>query len=112
MQAALLMIALGSVAYFWWSSAGVHERVMHTAKLACQKADMQLLDATVALRKLRLQRDEQGRLRLARLYEFEFSHNGLDRHEGYIVTLAERIYQVHLYLPDDHPLADQTPTQH
>ena len=86
--------------WFWWDSNGVREIAVRTARRACEKSGMQLLDATVTLRKIRLQRDEQGRMKLARLYAFEFSGDGTDRNHGYVVTLANRVYQLNLDLPE------------
>ncbi len=104
----LFAILLGALGWFWWDSDGVKTIVMQAARRACTQANMQLLDATVTLQKIRLQRDHEGRIKLARLYSFEFSGTGADRNDGYIVTLANKIYQLQLNLPDEPPATNHT----
>ncbi|MCB1756012.1 MAG: DUF3301 domain-containing protein [Gammaproteobacteria bacterium] len=92
----LALALLAAIIWFWWDSSGVHEIAVKAARQACQKADLQLLDATVTLRRIRPQRDEHGRLKLARLYSFEFTETGALRNYGYVVTLDKRIFRLEL----------------
>lgn len=78
------MILLASVAAIWWFSATeARERARGHAQAACARAGVQLLDATVALRRLRLRRAAEG-LVLERRYAFEFSPDGVNRVQGWI----------------------------
>lgn len=97
----LLLCALAFVMYLWWSSLKVREVALAAAHRACEKLEFKLLDETVALRKIRLARDALGRLRLARIYHFEFSPDGHRRESGFAATLGYQVVDLHLALNAD-----------
>ena len=73
---------------FWIDSLRARERALAAGRGACERNSLQLLDETVQFAKLRLARDEEGRLRLRRTYTFEFSDTGNNRRHGAIVMLG------------------------
>ena len=81
----VLIIAGG---WFWIDSLRARERALAAGRGACERNGLQLLDATVQFAKLRLARDDEGRLRLRRTYTFEFSDTGDNRRHGAIVMLG------------------------
>lgn len=81
------MIAIGGIFYLWFESLRIHERVVRACRQLCEKSELQLLDQTVALASISLIRSVSGHRQLRRVYQFEVSDNGTDRHRGYI-TLA------------------------
>jgi hypothetical protein len=68
------------------------------AKAACRAEDLLLLDDTVAIARLRLARDGEGVLRIQRVYGFEYSDTGNDRHSGSVVMLGSRIVVINIRL--------------
>jgi hypothetical protein len=76
----LLVIAI--VAWFWMDSLRARERALAACARACAERNVQLLDQTVALSRLSLKRHPQGRVRLWRVYVFEYSTDGVDRRQG------------------------------
>ena len=80
-----MIVAAG---YFWIDSLRARERALAAGRGACTRYGVQLLDETVAFAKLRLARDDEGRLRLRRTYTFEFSDTGDNRRHGAIVMLG------------------------
>lgn len=72
----MVLLALG---FAWHSALGARERARAHARRLCRAAHLQLLDETVALRRLRLGRRGDGRLQIEREYRFEVSRNGRDR---------------------------------
>lgn len=89
---ALLAVA----AWFWFDSLRARDAAMGAARRACDLEGLQLLDDTVALSALRVFRDEEGRLRPKRLYDFEFSDTGDNRRRGTVVVLGHRATVVNL----------------
>ena len=81
----VLIIAGG---WFWIDSLRARERALAAGRGACERHELQLLDETVQFAKLRLARDDEGRLRLRRTYTFEFSDTGDNRRHGAIVMLG------------------------
>lgn len=92
--AALLFIVL--VAFFWIDSLRARERALAAGRAACERYAVQFLDETVAFARLRLGRDEEGRLKLARTYTFEFSDTGNNRRHGAIVLLGTALQDVQM----------------
>ena len=93
----LLALALAlAAAYLWFDSLRARERAVAAGRDACQRYGVQLLDETVAFTRLRLARDDQGRLRLRRTYVFEFSETGDNRRQGAIVMLGARLEDLQL----------------
>lgn len=85
------LIALCLLAWFWLDGIKVREIGIRAARRACEREGVQLLDDTVAFRSLRPSRDEDGRLRLRRVFEFEYSGSGDDRQRGSVVLLGREV---------------------
>jgi hypothetical protein len=84
MAFSVAMLLLASVGVVWWfAAAEARERARAHAQAACAKAGVQLLDATVMLRRLRVRRAAEGFV-LERRYAFEFSPDGMNRVQGWI----------------------------
>ena len=90
-----LAVALGGVA-LWVDSLRAREHAVVAGRAACARYGLQLLDDTVAFTRLRLARDEDGRLRLKRTYVFEFSDTGNNRRHGAIVMLGAQLQDLQL----------------
>lgn len=90
-----LAIALAG-AWLWIDSLRAREHAVAAGRAACARYGVQLLDETVAFTRLRLARDDHGRLRLRRTYVFEFSETGDNRRQGAIVMLGARLEDLQL----------------
>ena len=91
---AIVMIAAG--AWFWVDSLRARERALAVGRRACERYGVQFLDATVVFARLRIGRNEDGRLRLRRTYTFEFSDTGNNRRHGAIVMLGAELQDMQL----------------
>ena len=92
--AALLAIVLALV--FWVDSLRARERALAAGRSACERYGVQLLDETVAAAGLRLARDGDGRIRIRRVFAFEFSDTGNNRRQGAIVMLGGELQDLQL----------------
>ena len=81
---------------FWWYSTTSRETAVRFAREACRRCSVQLLDETVSLSKIRLQRSERGHMSIARWYTFEFSTSGQDRRSGTLGLLGGKLLDMHL----------------
>jgi hypothetical protein len=91
----VLALALGGVA-LWVDSLRAREHAVAAGRAACARYGLQLLDDTVSFARLRVARDEDGRLRLKRTYAFEFSDTGNNRRRGAIVMLGAQLQDLQL----------------
>jgi len=92
--AAIAVIVAGAL--LWADSLRARERAVKAGRSACQRYDLQFLDDTVSFARIRLARDEQGQLKIARTYTFEFSDTGNNRRHGAIVMLGGELVDLHL----------------
>jgi len=82
--------------WFWLDSLRARDVALDGARRACEAEGVQLLDWTVALRRIRLGRDEEGRRGFQRTYEFEFSDTGNNRIGGSITVLGRQLLSLNL----------------
>lgn len=79
LELGLPALVLVLVALAWYSALAARESARYHARILCRRAHLQLLDDTVALTRLRWDRNDDGRLQLVRRYRFEVSSDGHDR---------------------------------
>jgi hypothetical protein len=91
MWEALAIVLIVAGGFFWVDSLRARERALAAGRGACERYGVQLLDETVQFARLRLARDDEGRMRLRRTYTFEFSDTGNNRRHGAIVMLGARL---------------------
>ncbi len=101
-----VLMLLATAAAWLWHAHGLRERALERVKQHCARLDLELLDGNVALRKLTFARDAQGRKRLARIYNFEFTVTGEHRHPGSITMFGA--HSAHIELAP-YPFEVKTP---
>lgn len=85
-----IAVLLG-LAWLWLDSLRAREIGLRAAARACSEEGVQFLDETVVSRSLRPVRDDDGRLRLRRVYAFEYSDTGDNRREGSISLVGHEV---------------------
>jgi hypothetical protein len=80
----------------WQLSLDARETANRIAKDTCSRAVVQLLDGTVAFAGFRLARGADGRRRLLRTYTFDYTSDGFERAQGFIVLAGLRLEAVGL----------------
>ncbi|MCU0840494.1 MAG: DUF3301 domain-containing protein [Thiobacillaceae bacterium] len=94
----LVVAGLIAVGWLWWDGLQKRELALVAARRTCERAGVQLLDETVTVKRFRLRRDEDQRMRLYREYGFEYSDNGDNRLPGRVFLLGARILEVNLII--------------
>jgi hypothetical protein len=93
----VLAAAVLEVAYkVWQVSLDAREAANRIARDTCSRAVVQFLDETVAFAGFRLARDARGRRRLLRTYTFDYTNDGFERSQGFIVLAGSRLEAVGL----------------
>lgn len=98
------------LAAWWWRGIGLRDLALRQVRQHCRKADVQLLDESIVLRRLRPCRNRRGRWGIGRTYAFEFTVTGERRYSGQIDLHGARLQGIAL---DPHPYpgaADETGT--
>ena len=92
--AAIVLIAAG--VFLWLDSLRARERAVKAGRAACERYALQFLDDTVSFTRIRLRRDGEGQLKIARTYTFEFSDTGNNRRHGALVMLGGELQDLQL----------------
>ena len=90
------IIVIVAAILLWVDSLRARERAVEAGRSACRRYELQFLDDTVSFARIRLARNEDGELRIARTYTFEFSDTGNNRRHGAIVMLGDELQDLHL----------------
>ena len=93
---ALLIILLVMLIMLWYEILKTRELVIKRCQHVCEEAELQFLDETVASISIKPERDQDGRLVLARTYHFEFSDSGDNRLSGTVTMLGKQLGPMHL----------------
>ncbi|QKV56593.1 MAG: DUF3301 domain-containing protein [Dechloromonas sp.] len=92
----LLLMLLAAAVWLWMDSLRARETGIRAAREACSEEGLQLLDETVVIRSLRPARDDDGQLKLRRVYAFEYSDNGDNRRSGSVTMLGQQVEYLHV----------------
>jgi hypothetical protein len=80
----------------WQLSLDAREAANRIAKDTCSRAVVQFLDGTVAFAGFRMSRNANGKRRLLRTYTFDYTSDGFERAQGFIVLAGLRLEAVGL----------------
>jgi hypothetical protein len=95
----ILLVVAAAVAgayKLWEVSLDAREAANRIAKDTCSRAVVQFLDGTVAFAGFRLSRDSRGKRRLLRTYTFDYTSDGFERAQGFIVLAGVQLEAVGL----------------
>jgi hypothetical protein len=95
-MAVLAVAALSGFYKYWQISMDAREAANRIAKDTCSSAVVQLLDGTVAFAGFRVTKDLRGKRRLKRTYTFDYTNDGFERRQGFIVLAGGRLEAVRL----------------
>ena len=94
----LIVILLSG--WLWFDSLKAREAAVLAARAACEGEGLLFLDDTVGIASLKPARDGEGRLRLQRAYDFEYSDTGNNRIHGSVVMLGNRVLMLNVGLSE------------
>lgn len=90
----ILLIPIILLMIYWWHTSEQKRVAIVGARNYCKERKLQLLDESLVFRKFRVERDLRRRRSLCRVYEFDYSPDGKERHSGEIVLNGLKILRV------------------
>lgn len=96
----LFLLTAFVAVHFWWKTMQARERAEKIAINACQRENMQLLDATVSLKKFSFEKDKINNRIFLRYFSFEFTDTGDERRSGIIAMRGATQHYIYMDLPD------------
>ncbi len=94
MLISLILLALGI--WVWQNTLRAREQAYGAAVRTCRKEGLQLLDATVTLQRMRPHRCAAGILCLHRTFVFDYTDDGEQRQQGFILMEGPAITTIGL----------------
>lgn len=90
----IFFVVILLLAWFWLESLNAKDIATEAGRQAVEQYGLQLLDETVAISRLWVARDANGRLRFLRTYAFEVSDTGTNRLLCHLTLLGNRLEQL------------------
>jgi hypothetical protein len=91
----LIVLLLGAYLY-WFNAQQVKEIALKAVRANCLSLEVQMLDEYVALNSVRIKRDQSGKIRMQRIFLFEFSSTGNERYNGVCIMLGQRVETIRM----------------
>ena len=90
----VLLLGLGGACLYFLSSMRIRELAVQAVAAASRRDDFQLLDQSVHIRRISLSRDGEGRWRIWRQYRFDYTYDGVERRQGFVIMLGRVLQSV------------------
>jgi hypothetical protein len=90
----IVMLVLGLTCLYFLEASRVRELAVQAVGLASRRDDFQLLDQSVHIQRLSLSRDETGRWRIWRQYRFDYTFDGAERRQGFVIMLGKQLQSI------------------
>ena len=100
MEIWLTVFVIFAVVWYWQDSLRSRELTLKHCRRLCEQHEVQFLDQSVHVVKLRIAKTANEKLCIRRFYAFEFSTGGLDRHYGVAVIASGQIEYLSLLHPN------------
>ena len=91
----LFFLGIFSIVWFWASQTKAREQAILLGRRICNERDLQLLDETVAFNSMR-PRWINSNILIERVFRFDYSTDGDDRHKGQLCLLASRVVWINI----------------
>ena len=95
-QLLLAAVLLAIFVAFWHSSLAARELANRVAMETCASAQVQMLDGTVSIHRLKLVRHSDPPLAWRRTYVFDYTEDGFSRRRGFVVLTGVAVDTVGL----------------
>ncbi|MCB1705893.1 MAG: DUF3301 domain-containing protein [Halioglobus sp.] len=88
------LFALGALCLHVLGAVRVRELAVQAVMRASERDDFQLLDQSVHIQRLSMSRDDTRRWRIWRQYRFDYSYDGVERRQGFVIMLGKQLQSV------------------
>jgi hypothetical protein len=90
----LVVLLFGVLCLHFLAATRVREIAIQAVGHASRRDDFQLLDQSVHINRISLSRDQSGRWRIWRQYRFDYSYDGVERRQGFVIMLGKQLQAV------------------
>ena len=90
----IVVLVLGVAGLYFLAALRVRELAVQAVGHASRRDDFQLLDQSVHIQRLSLSRNETGRWRIWRQYRFDYTFDGAERRQGFVIMLGKQLQSI------------------
>ncbi len=90
------LIFFATIALFLWRTYEIKQIAHRLAKRHCRELEVQFLDDSVVLRRIRLKRHANSFISFSRTFSFEFATIGDARYQGEIIFTGFKLQSIEL----------------
>ncbi len=90
----IALFALGMLCLHVLGAVRVRELAVQAVMRTSKRDDFQLLDQSVHIQRISMSRDETRRWRIWRQYRFDYSFDGVERRQGFVIMLGKQLQSV------------------
>lgn len=88
------LLAFGLLCMHFLSAVRVRELALQAVGRASKRDEFQLLDQSVHVQRVSLSRDDSGRWRVWRQYRFDYTYEGVERRQGFVIMLGKQLQSI------------------
>lgn len=88
------LFALGMLCLHFLAAVRVRELAVHAVTRVSKQDDFQLLDQSVHIQRISMSRDDAKRWHIWRQYRFDYSYDGVERRQGFVIMLGKQLQSV------------------
>ncbi len=100
LEGVLGLLVFGVLCLYFLSSIRIRELAFKAAREAAERDNFQLLDQNVQIRRLSMSRDAASRWHVWREYKFDYSYDGVERQQGFVIMLGRELQAVAVAEPN------------
>ena len=90
----IALFALSMLCLHVFGAVRVRELAVQAVMRTSKRDDFQLLDQSVHIQRMSMSRDETRRWRIWRQYRFDYSFDGVERRQGFVIMLGKQLQSV------------------
>ena len=88
------LLTFGLLCMYFLSAVRVRELALQAVARASKRDEFQLLDQSVHVQRVSLSRDAMGRWRIWRQYRFDYTYEGVERRQGFVIMLGKQLQSI------------------
>ena len=96
MSTLIALLLLAGLVWFWQDTLRARDIARQVAFNTCKQQNLQLLDATVSLRRVRPIRCPRGHACIQRTFVFDYTRDGDYRQQGFVMMDGRQVSMVGL----------------
>jgi hypothetical protein len=88
------LLVFGLLCMYFLAAVRVRELALQSVVHASKRVEIQLLDQSVHIQRMSLSRGDRGRWHIWRQYRFDYTYEGVERRQGFVIMLGKQLQSI------------------